>query len=63
LLEAEHVCSVGAELGEGPIWVERDSALRRIGTPDDIAPVAVFLASSDSKYMTGESLLVSGGLR
>jgi xylono-1,5-lactonase len=27
LLEAEHVCSVGAELGEGPIWVERDSAL------------------------------------
>jgi len=27
LLEAEHVCSVGAELGEGPVWVERDSAL------------------------------------
>jgi xylono-1,5-lactonase len=27
LLEAEHVCSVGAELGEGPVWVQRDSAL------------------------------------
>jgi len=27
LLEAEHVCTVGAELGEGPIWVPRDSAL------------------------------------
>jgi 3-oxoacyl-[acyl-carrier protein] reductase len=31
--------------------------------PDDIAPTAVYLASSDSKYMTGETLLVSGGLR
>src|SRR6185312_7099521 len=27
LLEAEHVCTVGAELGEWPIWVPRDSAL------------------------------------
>jgi 3-oxoacyl-[acyl-carrier protein] reductase len=30
---------------------------------DDIAPTAVYLASSDSKYMTGESLLVSGGIK
>jgi sugar lactone lactonase YvrE len=26
-MEAEHVCAVGAELGEGPIWVEREAAL------------------------------------
>jgi 3-oxoacyl-[acyl-carrier protein] reductase len=31
-----------------------------MGQPDDIAPTAVYLASSDSKYMTGETLLVSG---
>lgn len=36
--------------------------VRRMGQPDDIAPAAVFLASSDSKYMTGERLVVSGGL-
>ena len=35
----------------------------RIGQPDDIAPAAVFLASSDSHWITGETLLVSGGLR
>jgi len=37
--------------------------LARLGQVDDIAPTAVYLASSDSKYMTGETLLVSGGLR
>jgi 3-oxoacyl-[acyl-carrier protein] reductase len=36
--------------------------LRRIGTPDDIARVAVFLASDDSAYMTGQVLTVDGGL-
>ena len=43
--------------------VEAQAPLGRIGQPDDIAPTAVYLASSDSKYMTGETLLVSGGLR
>jgi len=43
--------------------VEAQAPLRRMGQPDDIAPTAVYLASSDSKYMTGETLLVSGGLR
>jgi 3-oxoacyl-[acyl-carrier protein] reductase len=37
--------------------------LGRIGQPDDIAKVAVFLASSDSGWITGEALLVSGGNR
>jgi len=43
--------------------VEAQAPLGRVGQPDDIAPTAVYLASSDSKYMTGETLLVSGGLR
>ena len=43
--------------------VEAQVPLGRVGQPDDIAPTAVYLASSDSKYMTGETLLVSGGLR
>ena len=35
--------------------------LGRIGKPDDIARVAVFLASEDSAWLTGERLTASGG--
>jgi 3-oxoacyl-[acyl-carrier protein] reductase len=37
--------------------------LGRGGQPDDIGPIAVFLASDDSRWLTGETLLASGGLR
>lgn len=43
--------------------VEAQTPLGRIGQPQDIAPLAVFLASSDSLWVTGESFYVSGGLR
>lgn len=37
--------------------------LGRIGDPDtDIAPIVVFLASDDSKYMTGQTLMADGGI-
>ncbi|HEX6944793.1 MAG TPA: glucose 1-dehydrogenase [Casimicrobiaceae bacterium] len=37
--------------------------LGRIGQPEDIADVEVFLASNDSRWMTGEKLVASGGVR
>ena len=37
--------------------------LGRVGQPDDIASAAVFLASEDSKWVTGETLALSGGFR
>ena len=37
--------------------------LGRTGRPDDIGAVAVFLASDDSRWMTGEQLVAAGGLR
>jgi 3-oxoacyl-[acyl-carrier protein] reductase len=37
--------------------------LGRIGQPDDIASIPVFLASDDSKWLTGERLLATGGMR
>jgi len=39
------------------------SPLGRIGRVTDIAPLAVFLASDDSAWLTGEHLLATGGLR
>ena len=36
--------------------------MKRLGQPDDIAKAAVFLASADASYMTGQILKVDGGL-
>ena len=38
------------------------SVVRRLGLPDDISGAAAFLASEDSSYMTGETLIISGGM-
>jgi 3-oxoacyl-[acyl-carrier protein] reductase len=35
----------------------------RVGQTDDIAPAAVFFASDDSRWTTGETLVIAGGLR
>jgi 3-oxoacyl-[acyl-carrier protein] reductase len=43
--------------------ITAQTPLGRIGQPGDIAPIAVFLASPDSGWLTGEILLASGGLR
>jgi NAD(P)-dependent dehydrogenase (short-subunit alcohol dehydrogenase family) len=48
-----------------PEQIERTAqmcALKRIGQPEDIAQVALFLASDMSAYITGESIVVDGGL-
>jgi len=37
--------------------------LGRAGQPDDIASIAVFLASDDARWLTGEHLVASGGMR
>src|SRR6185369_2081228 len=42
---------------------EAQTPLGRIGQPNDIAPIAVFLASEESRWLTGEILIASGGLR
>jgi len=43
--------------------IESTTPLGRIGQPPDIATAAVFLASDDSSWITGETLYISGGLR
>ena len=41
---------------------ENKIPMRRIGTPSEIAKVAVFLASTDASYITGATFYVDGGL-
>jgi 3-oxoacyl-[acyl-carrier protein] reductase len=38
-----------------------ETALKRWGPPDDIASSAVFLASDEASFITGELLIVAGG--
>jgi 3-oxoacyl-[acyl-carrier protein] reductase len=63
MIETEGVHAAGFVGSDFQKMVEAQAPLGRVGQPDDIAPTSVYLASSDSKYMTGETLLVSGGLR
>ncbi|MGC5617380.1 SDR family NAD(P)-dependent oxidoreductase [Georgenia sp. Z1491] len=41
--------------------IARAIPLGRVGTPDDVAPVALFLASEEAGYITGQNLVVDGG--
>jgi 3-oxoacyl-[acyl-carrier protein] reductase len=59
----EGAISIGAIGGEMEKRIVANTPLGRIGQPNDIAPVAVFLASDDSSWVTGETLLVAGGMR
>ncbi|MFZ0519076.1 MAG: glucose 1-dehydrogenase [Acidobacteriaceae bacterium] len=63
MVETEGVHSagfIGSDFEKGAV---AQTPLGRIAQPDDIAPLAVFLASSDSGWLTGETILASGGLR
>ena len=58
----EGVKSTGADQAFGEYALTR-TPLGRAGEPDDIAKAAVFLASDDSGWITGEEILVGGGIR
>jgi 3-oxoacyl-[acyl-carrier protein] reductase len=63
LVETEGVRAGGFDQGDLRKSIEAQTPLGRIGQPGDVAPTAVFLASSDSEWITGETLRVAGGLR
>jgi 3-oxoacyl-[acyl-carrier protein] reductase len=63
MVETEGVHSIGVIGSDFQKSFEAQTPLGRIAQPEDITPIAVFLASSDSGWLTGETLLASGGLR
>ena len=63
MVETEGVRAAGFIESDFQKLFESQSPLGRIGQPDDIAPAAVFLASSDAGWITGETLMISGGYR
>jgi 3-oxoacyl-[acyl-carrier protein] reductase len=63
MVETEGTHSAGITESDMRKQIEAQTPLRRIGQPRDIAGVAVFLASDDSSWITGETFLVSGGYR
>jgi 3-oxoacyl-[acyl-carrier protein] reductase len=63
MIETEGVHAAGFAEGDFRKSIEAQTPLGRIGQVDDISPAAVYLASADSKYMTGQTLNISGGIR
>ena len=63
MVETEGTHTAGFIGSDFQAETERSAPLGRIGQPEDIALVAVFLASEESRWLTGETLLASGGVR
>ena len=63
MVETEGVHAAGFVGSDFQKQFQAQTPLGRIAQPDDIAPIAVFLASGDSGWLTGETILASGGLR
>jgi len=63
MVETEGVHTAGFIGSDFQKWAEGQTPLGRIGQTSDVAPIAVFLASDDSGWMTGELVTASGGMR
>lgn len=63
MVETEGTHTAGFIGSDFQAETERTAPLGRIGQPEDIALLAVFLGSEDSRWLTGETLLASGGVR
>jgi 3-oxoacyl-[acyl-carrier protein] reductase len=65
MVETEGTTSAGHTASESDFrkQFEAQAPLGRIGQPRDIGPAAVFLASDDSGWITGETLYIAGGFR
>ena len=63
MVETEGVHAMGILESDFRKQIESQTPLGRIGQPADVAPMAVFLASADASWITGETFYVAGGMR
>jgi 3-oxoacyl-[acyl-carrier protein] reductase len=63
MVETEGAHAGGFTTGDFRKQLEAQTPLGRIGQPQDIATAVVFFASADSAWISGESLVIAGGLR
>lgn len=63
MVETEGVQAAGLSSGDFRKQIEAQTPLGRIGQPQDIGPAAVFLASDEAGWITGETLYIAGGNR
>jgi len=63
MVETEGVHAAGIAESDMRKQIEAQTPLGRIGQPRDIATAALFFASSDSAWLTGETLTIAGGYR
>ncbi len=63
MIETEGLHAAGISDSEFRKEIETQTPLGRIGQPQDVAPAAVYFASPDAAWVTGETLYVTGGLR
>jgi 3-oxoacyl-[acyl-carrier protein] reductase len=63
MVETEGVRAAGFDNGDFRKQIEAQTPLGRIGQVEDIAPAAAFFASNDAQWITGETLVIAGGLR
>ena len=62
-METEGVHRIGMIGSDFEKQIVAGTPLGRLGQPEDIAKVAVFLASDNARWLTGERIAASGGFR
>ncbi len=58
----EPMLGTGADREENMAKIARDIPMQKMGMPDDVAYAALYLASDESKYITGIELTIDGGI-
>ena len=61
-LASEKAKKEGTSLEDALASMDKDVPLRRIGRPEELADLIVFLASERASYITGTTIQVDGGL-
>src|SRR5262245_41815234 len=63
MVQTEGFEAAGLKESDFRKMIESQTPLGRIGQPQDIGPAAVFFASDETSWVTGQTLILAGGIR